>query len=115
MTEDIDVMIVMVEEGIWLWRRNDTLNIVEYQDGSTRAYTPEEIVARDARVAELNATLDREATKTAIRAALTEINTQLSIVQPVIDTGTATAANVKTLARSVKSLLTITKNLVRLI
>jgi len=119
MNEELDSMGDFVD-GAYVWKRNDVLSVIEYQDGSTRPYTAEEMLARDLRIEQAALRAEFEATKAAVKLAIAELNGYMDAVQLVIDMDNATiksnpAPAIKDIARAVKRGLGTTKDLAKLL
>jgi hypothetical protein len=119
MSQDVNTMVVMDLNGL-VWKRNDTLNIIEFGDGTTRPYTPEEIVAANERAAIAKDKADLAALKQSIRDTIADVNANIDLVQPVLDATNASinaspAASIKIVARAIKRALQTERDLARLI
>lgn len=103
-------------DGVYLWKRNDTLGLVEFTDGTTREYTDNEKVYANVRVAKAKLVTLRQSVKELIG----DVNTIIDKAQVTIDTPNSTinaspAAYIKDNARAIKRALGTIKDIVRLL
>jgi len=106
MNENPETMIVMDELGM-VWQRDDTNEMVMYRDGAPRPYAPEEILAKEERVAEVARRVAVVARQKRIETALSGLTANVASLQALIDSPDATlnaspATAIKGLANAVK-------------
>lgn len=89
----------------------------EQGNASERPYTAAENAAVDQVIAQEQARIDREATRTAIRAIVTDLKAEKARAQAVIDktNATITAADTKDVARAAKRIADATIDLARFV
>lgn len=103
-------------ESLW----DDSERVVRYtQSGirTVRPYTPEENAAADARAAQAAALAQREATRTAVRAIVDDLQAEKARAQAVLDkaNGTLGPGDTKDVARAVKRIADAAIDLARFV